>query len=166
MTVKHQEKEIREQKPKKGKRQYYQGKYDPINKEKYLGNIHDIIFRSRWELLFFKFCDLDKNVLKWNSEGVIVPYVCRTDNRTHRYFVDVYVEFRNGAKVLIEIKPEKDTKPAKTGGNRKESTVIMETVTYAKNISKWDAASKFAKDRGMEFWVLTETALRNMGIKI
>lgn len=163
--MKPREDELKNQKLGKG-RNYYQGMFVPINKNKYLGDVNGIVFRSRWELLVFKFCDLDTNVVRWNSEDVIVQYICKTDGKSHRYFVDLYIEFKSGAKALVEIKPMRDALPAKTGKGRKESTVIMEQLTYLKNMSKWEAAKKFAEDRNMVFMVWTENTLRSMGIKI
>lgn len=147
-------------------RKFYQGKYMPIHKQKYLGNWNDINFRSRWELLTFKYCDLSDKVIYWNSEEVIVPYVCSTDGKIHNYHVDLFVQWKNGSRMLVEVKPEKDAKPAKQGKNRNPNTILNETFVYEKNKSKWKAAEIFAKDRGMVFQVWTEPALRSLGIHI
>jgi hypothetical protein len=39
-------------------------------------------------------------------------------------------------------------------------------MTYAKNISKWEAAKEFAEDRGWSFEVWNEDFLKSLGIKI
>jgi hypothetical protein len=39
-------------------------------------------------------------------------------------------------------------------------------MTYAKNISKWEAANAYALDRGWKFEVWTEETLKGLGIKI
>ena len=51
--------------------QYKQGKYTPVNKEKYNGK-HTPEYRSSWELKFFRWCDRNDNVLKWSSESTVV----------------------------------------------------------------------------------------------
>jgi hypothetical protein len=39
-------------------------------------------------------------------------------------------------------------------------------MTYAKNISKWEAATEYASDRGWIFEIWDEDMLRKLGIKI
>ena len=87
--------------------QYKQGKYNPVNKEKYSGK-HTPEYRSSWELKFFKWCDKNDNVLQWSSESVIVPYKIPSANRLHRYYVDGTVIIKEGKTIknyLVEIKP-------------------------------------------------------------
>ena len=87
----------------------YKGKYKVKNTSKYDGNPTNVIFRSLWERQFFRWCESNNEVVKWSSESVVVPYICKTDNKLHRYFTDVKVKFKNGKTYLIEIKPEKQT---------------------------------------------------------
>ncbi len=92
---------------------FRQGVYKPINRNKYKGS-KDPVYRSGWELKFFKFCDGNPNVLEWTSEGIIIPYVSPVDNKVHRYFVDNMVYIKEGEvtkRYLIEIKPSKQTQP-------------------------------------------------------
>ena len=42
---------------------------------------------------------------------MVVPYFYEVDKKYHRYFVDLKVTFISGKTVLIEIKPDKETKP-------------------------------------------------------
>ena len=92
---------------KKDKR-FRQGIFNPTNPKKYIGK-NDPIYRSGWELKFFRWADKNDNILKWGSENVIIPYVNPLDNRVHRYFVDNFIVFKdsnnNKKKFLIEIKP-------------------------------------------------------------
>jgi hypothetical protein len=83
----------------------------------------------------------------------------------HRYFVDIKMQMEDGKTMLVEIKPHKETLPPKNPG-RKTRKYITEVMTYAKNISKWEAAREFAADRGWEFVVWTENDLKNLGIKL
>lgn len=147
-------------------RDFYQGKYKVINTRKYLGDYNDVNYRSRWELLAFKFCDLSKDIKFWNSEEIIIPYVCMTDGKLHNYHVDLFLQWKNDVKVLVEIKPEKDAKPSNKKKGRNPNTVFNEDMVYLKNKSKWIAAETFAKDRKMIFQVWTEKALESLGINI
>jgi len=143
----------------------YRGKYRPKNPSKYDGDHTKVTYRSSWERAVFKWLDENQNVKKWSSEEVIIPYRCKTDNKVHRYFVDLKVTFNNGQTYLIEIKPEKETKEPKIR-QRKTPAYIKEVMTYVKNISKWDAADEYAKDRGCIFEVWTERTIKSLGIKI
>lgn len=146
-------------------RHYHKRKFTPLHPEKYVGDPTDIIMRSSWETKFAIWCDTDPSVLKWASETTIIPYICPTDNRPHRYFVDfkIQVKDRNNKikTYLIEIKPSKQTRPPDIP-QRKTRQYINEVMTWGKNAAKWAAAREYCKDRGYEFVILTETEL---GIK-
>lgn len=144
---------------------YYKGKYRPTNPGKYDGDYSNIVYRSSWERSIFKWCDLNSNVKKWSSEETVIPYRCKTDNKLHRYFVDLKVLFSNGQTYLIEIKPEKETKEPRPR-SRKTAAYIKEVMTYVKNTSKWEAADNYAKDRNYIFEVWTERTLKSLGIKL
>jgi len=140
---------------------YKQGVYRPVNK-KYTGK-HYPKYRSSWELKFFRWCDLNPNVVEWNSENVVIPY--RIGNgKPRRYIVDNTVVMKQRGKIkkyLIEIKPFSQTQPPKPHGNKKRSTVIYEQYTYAKNKSKWLAAKQWGQKHGYEFMIITERELYN-----
>lgn len=143
----------------------YRGKFFPKNPAKYRGNIENIVYRSLWERQVFRWLDEHSNVRTWSSEEVIVPYRCKTDGKMHRYFVDIKFELTDGRVFLVEIKPKKETVPPKNPG-KKTKKYITEVMTYAKNISKWEAATDYAKDRGWQFEIWNEEFLRSLGIKI
>lgn len=143
----------------------YKGKFTPKNKEKYMGDWSKIVYRSLWERNAFRWLDDNPEIKGWNSEDVVIPYICGTDGRRHRYFIDLYFETVKGKKYLIEIKPKKETMPPKQP-KRKTKRYINEQLTYVKNQSKWKAAREFALDNGIEFYVWHEDTLRSMGIKI
>jgi hypothetical protein len=145
----------------------YKGKYTPKNKEKYVGDPSNVIYRSLWERQTFKWLDYNDDVKGWGSETIVIPYICQTDSRRHRYFVDLFIEFKNGDKYIIEIKPEAQTKlPRKPEKSKRKSKYIAESLKYIKNQSKWEAAQQFADSRGWIFEVWTEKTLRGLGIKI
>lgn len=143
----------------------YRGKYSPSNPSKYRGDMTNIVYRSLWERQFFKWLDENPQIKCWSSEEVVIPYRCKTDGKVHRYFVDVKFELTNGVVYLIEIKPKKEIDPPKNPG-RKTKKYITEVMTYAKNISKWEAAKEYAADRGWKFEVWHEDTLKGLGIKI
>jgi len=144
---------------------YHQGIYQVIHKEKYLGDVSNVIFRSGLERKYYSYCDRTPQILKWSSEECIVPYISPLDNRKHRYFVDLYVEVltKDGTikKFLIELKPESQTKePRKT---KKITRYYMEECkAWIVNRAKWDAAEAFCKQSGFEFKILTEKDLKGL----
>ena len=106
-------------------------------------------------------CDTNTNVTKWNSEEVIIPYISPVDEQTHRYFVDFVVQIKNNKgelKVyLIEIKPYKFTR--EPTGKKKTKTFLQESIQFAVNQAKWNAAKQFCKKIGWDFMVITEKDL-------
>lgn len=139
---------------------YKQGVYRPRHPEKLLGKQTYAIYRSGLELKYFRILDENPNVLRWGSEEVTVPYMF--EGKAHTYYIDLAVEFKVGSEIkrfLIELKPYRQTiKPVKTKRKR-EKTFLSEAYMYAKNKAKWDAATAFAKRKGLEFRVLTEKDL-------
>ena len=91
------------------------GKFRPDHPEKYRGNPGNIIYRSSWELRCMNYFDQNENVLKWSSEELAIPYISPIDKRWHRYYPDFVIQMldeQNRVKtVMIEVKPEKQTKP-------------------------------------------------------
>lgn len=145
---------------------YKQGKFIPRNPEKYIGNFNDIIYRSSWEFKVMHWFDSNSQVLNWSSETVIIPYISPIDNRAHRYFVDFKVKIKNNqgqvTTYLVEVKPEAQTVPPaapKKITEKSKMRYINESKTYGVNAAKWEAATKFAKDRGFQFIILTERQL-------
>lgn len=140
----------------------YKGKYKVKNPQKYIGDPQNVIFRSLWEKYCFKWCDEQKAVKYWSSEEIVVPYFYDVDKKYHRYFVDLRIVFTSGETLLVEVKPEKETSPPK--GARKTKRYITEGLTYVKNMNKWKAATRYAKDRGWTFTIWTEKDLERMNI--
>jgi hypothetical protein len=143
----------------------YRGKFTPKHPEKYVGDVKNIVYRSLWERNTFRWIDTQSSIAHWNSEELVIPYVCETDKKVHRYFMDLWFQTQEGKNYIIEIKPKGQTKPPKTP-QRKTRRYVKESLTYVKNQSKWKAASKFALDRGWTFEVWTEDTLKSLGIKI
>ena len=140
----------------------YKGRYKVINPAKYKGDITNVVYRSLWELRFMKWCDNNDAILEWGSEIVVIPYVSPVDNKVHRYFVDFYIRVKNKnneiEKYIIEIKPEKFTKPPPIP-KKKTKQFIEEVFTYGINEAKWKAAREYCENRKMKFLILTEKEL-------
>lgn len=140
----------------------YKGKFVAQNPEKYVGDSTNIIYRSSYELRFMKWCDMNKSILKWNSEEVIVPYMSPVDNKMHRYFVDFIVQVRTKSgdlkTYMIEVKPYRFTQEPQAP-KRRTRQFLNEVVQYQVNQAKWKAARQFASSRGWEFMLITEKDL-------
>ena len=73
--------------------------------------------------------DFNKNVLRWGSEELVVPYISPKDNKPHKYFPDFIAEVKNNddeiETLVIEVKPKKQTmKPAiKKSTNKKNAKI-------------------------------------------
>jgi hypothetical protein len=143
----------------------YKGKYPVKKPEKYNGDVNSVIYRSHWEKLCFKYCEDNNDIKAWNSEGVIIPYICATDRRRHKYHMDLCIEYTDGTIVLVEIKPDKQTRMPKVP-KRKTKKYLAECMAYAKNESKWNAAVAFAKKNNVKFEIWTEFTLKSKGIKL
>jgi hypothetical protein len=150
----------------------YSGRFRPKKPNKYKGDPSNIIYRSLWELKFFKWCDEHPDVNWWQSEEMFVPYRSPVDQRIHRYFPDVIVNKNvpDGGKstVMIEIKPYKQTIPPDprkknaTPTGRVSRRFLNEVKTWGVNDAKWKAARGYCEQRGWEFVIMTE---RELGIK-
>lgn len=142
----------------------YKGRYKVKNIDKFEGDSLSCIYRSLLERRFMVFCDTNSSVLQWNYENVIIPYICETDRRPHRYFVDFYLKIKKKdgtiEECLVEIKPKSETSPPAIP-QRKNRRYITEALTYVKNMSKWQAAENFCVKRGWKFKIITEKDLLN-----
>lgn len=143
----------------------YKGRYTVKDRKKYVGDPDKVVYRSLWERQAFKWVESQPNIVEWGSEEVVVPYICETDRKVHRYFIDLYFKTEDGKKYLIEIKPAKETMPPKKPA-RQSRRYLSEALTYVKNQSKWKAAAKFAQENGAVFQIWTEDTLKSLGIKI
>ena len=136
----------------------YKTKYNPKNKSKYIGNPTKIICRSLWERRVCKYLDENKNIIRWGSEEIAIPYYSPVDKKVHKYYPDFIVEKKTQSGIetlIIEVKPKKQTvEPERK--KKKKSTYIKECMTYSVNESKWKAARKVCKEKGWNFIILTE----------
>jgi hypothetical protein len=145
---------------------YKSGLYEPINPEKYVGDTHNIIFRSSWEFRFCKYCDTNENILKWSAEPLQISYYNPLDKKDHIYHVDFYIkvlkEDGEEAEWIIEIKPEaQHKKPVLT-----QPETLPKVKAYNRNMqiwitnqSKFKAAREWAAKRNYSFGVVDENFL-------
>jgi hypothetical protein len=143
---------------------YKVGYFKCENPQKYIGDSHNIVWRSSWERKVFKFLDMNSKVVKWNSEQLVIPYICETDNKPHRYFVDIIFETDEGKIYVIEIKPAKECSPPRKCKDKVR--YLKECATFIKNQSKWKYAEKYCASKGWIFKVWTEHELAKLGIKL
>jgi hypothetical protein len=143
----------------------YKGKYKLKHPAKYAGDTTKVVYRSHWERQAFRWCEANDAIVSWSSEEVVVPYRCGTDNKIHRYFIDLKLKFTSGKIILVEIKPKSQTVPPKKK-KRNTKRYLTEVMTYVKNESKWKAATRYAQDRGYVFEIWTEDTLKSLGIKL
>ena len=127
----------------------YKTKYKTKNPSKYIGDSTRIICRSLWERRVCKYLDENRNVMRWGSEELIIPYYSPVDKKMHRYYPDFIAEIKDKlGKIktyVIEVKPKKQTK-----------SYLNECITYTINEAKWKFANKMCKKEGWEFIILTE----------
>lgn len=135
------------------------------NPRKYVGSTRVITCRSSWEIKFIKYyLDVNDNILEWTSEDFVVPYICGTDGREHRYFVDFWFKAKttDGSikEFACEIKPFAETMEPKVP-KRKTKSYIDRIKTYIKNQSKWKSATAICESmtnsgRTINFIIITE----------
>ena len=143
-------------------KEIYKGRFIPKNIIKYLGNPSNIIYRSSYELKFMNWCDQNESVIGWVSEEIAIPYRNPLDRKVHKYMVDFYAEIKQPdnkvKKYLIEVKPERFTKPPEK--RRKTKRYLQDVAQYGVNEAKWKSAKQFCKKQGIEFLIITEKDLR------
>jgi len=140
----------------------YKGKFVPKNKEKYVGNWRNIIYRSNLEFQYMKLFDLNPDIVMWSSETLVIPYKKPTDGKIHRYFVDFITKNSKGEINVIEIKPDYQTREPKITKGKSKRTILHETLTWEVNKSKWHACKTFCDSKGWRFIILTEKQIKNV----
>tara|TARA_B100001245_G_C22760727_1_gene368075 strand:+ start:17 stop:457 length:441 start_codon:yes stop_codon:yes gene_type:complete len=142
----------------------YKGKYKVKNRSKYVGAVDNVVYRSSWERRFMVYADTNPNVVKWNSEELVIPYVSPVDGKVHRYFPDFWIEVK-GEKgkinhMVIEVKPKTQTVPPKLGKTAKSKYRYAKAMkTWKVNEAKFNMAREFCDDRKWQFKILTEDHL-------
>ncbi len=158
-------------------RTYQTGYYEMKNPKKYVGKSKPY-FKSSYEQRMMFWLDVNNNVLEWSYEPQYIEYLNQVptnspdwmrglvDFKVHKYFVDFYAKLldNNGKEVkyLLEIKPHIQTQiPTEPKRKTKKSIkkFYSDMQEYIKNSNKWEAAEKYAHQKGLNFTVLTERHL-------
>tara|TARA_A200000159_G_scaffold12315_2_gene10312 strand:- start:179 stop:637 length:459 start_codon:yes stop_codon:yes gene_type:complete len=144
----------------------YKGRYQVRNYKKYIGDPSKVVFRSLWERKVMVYFDTRKEIHRWSSEEIAIPYRNPYDGKLHRYFPDFYCERLDPTtgkiiKEVIEVKPKIQTQPPKSKGKK----FLIERKTYIINQTKWEAANDWCIDKGYEFRIFTEDQIRPAGRK-
>lgn len=100
-----------------------------------------VFYRSSYELKYYKILDKDKRVISYIVEPFKIPY--KFGKSTKNYKPDILVEYADGTKVLIEIKP-------------------LVFVDKPKNVAKRKSAIAYCKINNMKYRLVTE---KDIGIK-
>jgi hypothetical protein len=164
----------------------FQGYYNVVNKEKYIGNPNEAIYRSGWEFSFMRWCDYSPSILRWSAEPISVKYGDPTakleeyhkynldpsDPRNwlvKNYHIDFYIEIDKTdhiEKWFIEIKPQhclkKPVPPSKDSSLKIQRKFVNEAKEYLINESKWKAMNEYAMKVGARFFVFTEVQLEKL----
>jgi len=91
-------------------------------------------YRSSWELKYMEMLDNDIDVLNWEYEPFSIKYIF--EEKEKNYIPDFIIEYINGVKKLIEIKPKN-------------------LVDYGKNKAKAEFGQKWAKENGFVYEVVS-----------
>ena len=138
---------------------FRQGTYEVRNTDKYVGNGKPK-FRSSWEMTFMMFLDSNDNVINWASEPLSIPYRHPLTGKMTMYVPDFIVTYKgpnNTRKTeLIEIKPKSQSVVEAKMKDREKAVIAV-------NYAKWDQATKWARQNGITFRVLTEENIFHQG---
>ena len=147
----------------------YKTIFKPKNPLKYIGDFNKIFCRSLWERKFCKYLDENKNILRWSFETLKIPYLSPVDQKIHNYIPDFIVEKKGKdgkiETLIVEIKPEKQTKKPKITPRKRKKTILEENLVYEINKSKWESAITFCEKHSWKFVILTEKELFNGNTK-
>jgi len=148
-----------------------QGWYKLLNPDKFIKQLDEYMksykdgcvnFKSSLEYKAIRYCDFNKHITKWSLEPFAVKYLKPTDGKVHRYFIDFFIEFSSGDKFIVEVKSKGETVPPKKPKTNSTKSMIRyqkAMQTFAVNQAKWEAAKKFAEEKGIKFIILTEEEL-------
>ncbi len=151
-------KDIKDLKPSK-KSRYKQGYINPKSCKKLFESQENekIIYRSSYEKRFIMWLEKSPKVKHWGSECVSVDYT-GADGKKHEYWPDYMVEFDDGSKCLIEIKPYSQTVEP-------DPRCEYAYEAFKKNFLKWMAAKEFCEHNGMSFKILTEHTINRLPLQ-
>lgn len=161
-----------------------QGYYIVQNKNKYVGDINLVVYRSSWEMAFCRWCDYTPSVLRWSSEPIKIPYADRVSKLDEckkfglnpnnpknwvikNYHIDFWLEIDKGDNIIekwfVEIKPKyklkKPIPPPKNSKLKLINKFNIEAKEYLINEAKFAALKEWATRHNTKFFVFTEDTL-------
>ncbi len=104
-------------------------------------NISNIFYQSSWELKALNVWENSSNITKFERPNLLIPYTYNKEE--HYYKPDFLLYYKNGKKVLVEIKADWKLNQEKT-------------------LNKIKAAKKYCKKNNLEFCLLTGKELKLM----
>lgn len=133
------------------------GDFMLLNPKKYIGKKSKIIYRSSYELRFMYQLEANPNVLEWDYENIIIPYIFKNKGKQsrHNYIMDFQVKMISGSMFLCEVKPLSKSPLNESQINLSES--------HRRNAFKWKAALNWCKINNHTFKLITE---KQLGIKL
>lgn len=158
-------------------RTYQKGYYELKYPHKYKG-MSKPYFKSSYEQRMMYWLDVNNKVLEWSYEPSYIEYLNHVptnspdwmrdlvDFKVHKYYVDFYAKLvdndNNVVTYILEIKPFIQTQIPKEPKKKTKKSIqkfYNEMKEYIKNANKWEAAEKYAHQKGYKFAVLTENEL-------
>jgi len=132
-------KKIRKKRRRKRKSHYHRGTHvSPIAGE--------CKYRSGWEQKYMVYLDDNPDVTSWSYEKLVIEYVSnKKTKKIRKYYPDFQIEYKDGRKVVIEIKPSR-------------------RLLQASIIKKTEAAKAWCQVNGMTYEILTEIELKDIGL--
>ena len=162
---------------------YDQGNYIPRYRDKVmkLNNQGGIYYRSSWEKKIMMWLDHKKEVIKWGSECLRIPYqmteVVHGDLKVkeHSYYPDFYYELKSSdgsiSRVVAEVKPKKEYEDAilfteskfeipQDLNSKKLRNLEYRFKMAQRNAEKWKTMISWCELKGYKFIVITEDNLK------
>lgn len=103
-------------------------------------------YRSGWEVKYMVYLDSDPQVSTWSYEKLVIEYVSnQRTKKIRKYYPDFQVEYKDGSKVVVEIKPSR-------------------RLDQAKVVKKIKAAQSWCQSNNMTYKILTEIELKDLGL--
>jgi len=103
-------------------------------------------FRSGWEQKYMEHLDADPEVSTWSYEKLIIEYISnKKTKKVRKYYPDFQVEYKDGRKFVIEIKPSR-------------------RLVQVNVIKKIRAAKEWCTEHDVVYKILTEIELKDIGL--
>jgi len=103
-------------------------------------------YRSGWELKYMVYLDSNPDVVSWSYEKVVIEYISnQKTKKIRKYYPDFEVEYIDGKKIIVEIKPSRK----------------LQKATIVKKIR---AAKEWCTKHDLTYKILTEIELKDIGL--